>query len=86
MDKRFKNHIGERYGSLVVIDRPENCTWILPEEQMKNTRRTHKITYNGKTMCLTDWAKELNMNRGTLTKRLIRGMSVEEAFTTPLRK
>ena len=64
---------------------PENCTWILQKDQMKNTRRTHKITYNGKTMCLTDWAKELNISRWTLSSRLQRGMSVEEAFTSPVK-
>lgn len=65
---------------------PDNCTWIPRKEQMKNTRRTHKLTYKGRTMCLTDWAIELNMNRGTLTDRLARGMTVEEAFETPVKK
>ena len=65
---------------------PENCKWIPLNEQSKNTRRAHKLTFNGKTMCLTDWAKEFKINRGTLTSRLKRGMSVEDALTIPVTK
>lgn len=62
---------------------PSNCTWIPLSEQSKNTRRNKRITFNGKTKILKEWAKELNFTYSTLKFRLIRGWSVERAFTTP---
>jgi hypothetical protein len=37
----------------------ENCRWATKREQAENTRRTRRITFNGKTMCLKAWAKEV---------------------------
>ena len=61
---------------------PENCKWIPQSEQLKNTRRTILITYNNETLCLTDWAKKINIHRATLDYR-IKKWGVEKAFTTP---
>lgn len=35
---------------------PENCQIISTQEQGKNRSNNHKITYNGRTMILQDWA------------------------------
>lgn len=65
---------------------PENCIWIPFSEQCKNKRTTHWITYKGKTMCLTDWANEYNINRYTLYCRLYRsGWSIDKALETPVK-
>ena len=45
---------------------PNNCKWILLNEQSKNTRRTRFITVNNETYCLGDWAKKFNMKYNTL--------------------
>lgn len=45
---------------------PDNCKWIKIPLQSKNTRRTLHLEYNGKVMCLCDWAKELKVNQNTL--------------------
>lgn len=64
---------------------PENCKWIPRSEQPRNTAQNRWITYNGKTMILVDWAKELGMNSRTLSSRLNKmHLSVEEAFTRPI--
>lgn len=62
---------------------PENCSWIPKAEQSKNRDSNHYITFQGKTLTLTDWAKELNINRSTLSGRFSRGWSIEQALTTP---
>lgn len=64
---------------------PSNCRWADTKTQSNNTRRSHYISYKGKTMTLTQWANKLNMNKGTLTRRLNSGWSIEEAFTKQLK-
>lgn len=38
---------------------PENCRWVDRKTQNRNTRRNVFITYNNKTMCMSEWAEEL---------------------------
>jgi hypothetical protein len=59
---------------------PNNCKWIPLSQQAKNRRDTIHITYNGKTMCLKDWAREIGITRQSLTRRLTKH-SVEKALT-----
>lgn len=47
-----------------------NCKWTSPAAQMRNTRRTKLITFNGKTLCLTDWAVLLNIVPSALRTRI----------------
>jgi DNA-directed RNA polymerase specialized sigma24 family protein len=46
----------------------------------------HLLTYQGKTMKIADWARELGIPSITITMRLKRGWPVEKALATPLRK
>ena len=88
----FKRDIGERPSQKHEIDRKnnnlgyfkENCHWVTDYEQSRNKRSNRNITYNGKTQCLTDWAKELGMSRITLLKRIRIGWSEVKALTTPV--
>ena len=89
----FKNWaIANGYDDNLSIERidynkgynPENCTWISLPEQSKNRRSCHWITFNNKTMDLTDWAKEVGLSRNCLNSRLRIGWSIEKALTTPL--
>jgi hypothetical protein len=63
----------------------ENCFWALPVHQQNNKRDNHRLTYNDRTMTLTQWATESGLKRGTLSSRLQRGWTVHEALTRPLR-
>ena len=65
---------------------PENCTWITLEAQAKNRSNNHKITYNGKTMILQDWANEVGIAASTIRKRLKSGWTIEDALYTPIGK
>lgn len=47
---------------------PSNCIWITQAEQMKNRTNTHFITYEGVAKDLTEWSKELNIDRETIRK------------------
>jgi hypothetical protein len=78
------------YKEKLTIDRidvagnyePNNCRWITQQEQSENTTSNRNIEYNGKTLNITQWAKELNIKRATLNARLNNGWSIERAFTT----
>lgn len=48
---------------------PDNCRWVTHSENCKNTTRNIFITYKGKTQCINDWSKELNMPIETIRKR-----------------
>lgn len=61
---------------------PDNCEWSTYGEQMRNMSRNNNITFNGKTMCVTDWAKEIGLKYWTLRMRLDRGWSIEKALTS----
>ncbi len=62
-----------------------NCIWLLRCEQGKNTRRTHKITHEGRTMGLSDWSKETGISSQTIARRLRDGWSPSDAITKSLR-
>jgi hypothetical protein len=61
---------------------PTNCRWATKHEQMQNTRATRLITFNGRSMGLTAWAREVGINKESLRTRLLRGWSIEAALTT----
>lgn len=63
---------------------PENCRWATMETQSKNRGSFNLVyTYNGEAKVLKDWAKEFNINYGTLRARIQRsGLSFEQAIKT----
>lgn len=42
---------------------PENCIWIPKSAQSRNRRNCHYITYNGETKTLSEWSRELHIDR-----------------------
>ena len=65
---------------------PSNCQWVSMKEQARNRRNNRVLTYRGKTMVLTDWAKLKGIPKSTLSKRLDMGWSVKDALTKPIQK
>jgi hypothetical protein len=65
---------------------PGNCRWATPGEQQRNRRAgLHLISFNGKTQCLTDWARETGIPREVLYVRINRnGWPVDLALTSPV--
>ena len=63
---------GYRHG--LTIDRingdkgykPSNCRWATRREQVLNRKATRYVTWDGKTQCVTDWAKTLGVTQGAL--------------------
>lgn len=64
---------------------PENCRWANRREQSINRECTVFVTYNGKTMSLSDWVNELpfKITLKNLYERIVTNKwPIEKAFTT----
>jgi hypothetical protein len=62
----------------------ENCRWATRKEQTRNRggkRATRLYTFNGKTLCIADWAKEIGISNSSLQKRLNKGWPLEIALS-----
>lgn len=60
---------------------PSNCRWASKKEQQNNTRRNRKITHNGESFNMFQWADRIGMNKKTLSTRIFRGWSENRALT-----
>lgn len=63
---------------------PDNCRWATNTEQHRNTRRTKRLTFRNETRCLVEWAQITGINRTTISQRLAKGLSIEDALTQPV--
>lgn len=64
---------------------PSNCRWVTQQVQMNNTRRCSKVTIDGVTKNLTQWAQEIGIDRNRLYKAKMRGKDVSEYIETIMR-
>lgn len=64
----------------------KNCRWATRSEQQSNKRTNRLLTYENRTLTLTQWAKEVGMTAKLLHKRLNLGWSIEAVLTTPIRQ
>lgn len=65
---------------------PENCKWATFGEQCRNRRSNRLITYQGRELCVTDWAPIVGISAKTIFTRLNVGWSDERAITEPVKK
>lgn len=80
--------INNGYKENLTIDRinndgnyePSNCRWVTMKEQNRNQSKNKFITYRGKTLCLTDWAKLIGIGKSSLKYRLNCGWSMDNIF------
>lgn len=59
-----------------------NCRWVTLTEQANNRKNIKRFTFNGNTLTLTEWSKEVGISFSALYTRIYReGWSIEEALT-----
>lgn len=60
---------------------PGNVRWSTWKEQQNNRRTNRKVTHDGETHSLAEWARKVGLSRQALRYRLENGWTVEEALT-----
>ncbi len=89
----FVADMGRRPSKKYKIDRidndgpysPENCRWATEAQQQRNTSRNVNLTWDGRTMCAKDWAKEKGISYQTLLYRVVK-WGIERAMTEVIRR
>ncbi len=89
---RFAADIGQRPTPRHSLDRidndgpyaPGNVRWATRQQQNRNYRRNHPVTFRGKTLTMTEWGEVMGLKQATIRYRLKCGWSPERALTTPL--
>ena len=89
----FIQDMGMRPGPGMTIERrenskgyfPGNVRWATRLEQAHNTSRNRRITYNGETLLLTEWAARLQTNPSNLSSRLELGWPEHLVVTVPVK-
>lgn len=59
---------------------PDNVSWQSVDEQNRNRRNSHVITFLKQTKTLKEWAADLNQPYGKLLQRLNRGWTIKETL------
>lgn len=63
---------------------PDNCRWATRKTQQNNASFNHRITLDGVTYTLQEWAYFRGINHRVVRNRLKRGWSPERALTEPV--
>jgi len=66
------------YAEHLTIDRidndkgysPENCRWITQKENSRNRGCNHLVTFNGQTLCISEWAEKAGITHQAMAERL----------------
>lgn len=49
---------------------PSNCRWATAIQQASNRKNNHFICFNDLRLTISEWERRLNMNAGTLKRRI----------------
>lgn len=64
---------------------PSNCRWATRKEQNNNRTTNHYLTFDGKTMNIASWAKEIDIKESILRQRIRDGWTTARALTQPVK-
>lgn len=63
---------------------PGNCLWATQKVQQRNRRNNRWLVCFGERRILQDWAEHVGIDPGTISDRLKRGWSIDQALTVPV--
>lgn len=87
--ENFREDMGEGFSPELTLERldnnkgyePNNCKWVTFQQNQRNRRNNHRITWDGRTQTLVEWAEEQKIPANTLLYRIRRGWPLERALT-----
>lgn len=73
----FEKDMSPTYKEGLTLDRidnnkgytKENCRWVTRTVQNNNRRNNKHLSFNGKNLTMSEWAKELGIKRSTIGQR-----------------
>jgi len=88
---KYKKDMGEKPFLKAQIDRidnnkgyyKENCRWVSPKENCRNTRTNNLVTLAGVTKTIPEWSESTGILEVTIRTRLRRGWPAEKALSDP---
>jgi len=90
----FLDSVGEKPYPEATLDRidndgnyePQNVRWADRVTQRRNSRQITEVSIDGDTKLVTDWCKVYDIAFASVRRRMKKGMTMEEAITTPKAK
>ena len=87
----FLRDMGKHPGKGYDLDRinndlgysKENCRYVSRSINLNNRRCNRRVTFDGRTQTIADWAVETGINYRTLNNRINRGWPIEKALIAP---
>lgn len=65
---------------------PENCRWVNMKTQMNNTRANRRITQNGETRTMAEWAERTGIAYETIRYRATSGKPADDVLRLPQKR
>lgn len=57
---------------------PNNCTWITPAAQMRNTSRTVWVEYKNSKICMAEFSRMTGISVNVIRNRLKKGLTADQ--------
>lgn len=84
----FLSDMGPRPSARHSLDRidpalgylPGNVRWANSAEQARNRKSTRLLEHDGRVQCVSDWAAELGISKGTLALKTRNGWTVQQVL------
>lgn len=65
--------------------KPSNCKWSDSREQTRNRRNTVRLTHNGETLSVAEWARRLGIKPSTMHTRISANLPADKLFSTKMK-